>query len=247
MNATPYLNGTNVSVTIPLAVDGVPVYATGVSYRLLDGADNELIAKTIVSTFVADDPEVTIAVEAINNTIAPGDEVRDVRTIELYVTDGAGEFKIDYSYMIEKEIVLVEGVNSFQSYGRALVHSTVVSKIDGWAAASKYQRINALIEAKRVISELPFRCCNLSALTKTEYQALSKQFRDALSRAQILHANKLLQTNDSEGDIESGIQAKTVGDAKNVYQIAVKYKSKVDKRAMQELASWLSNGIGIAR
>lgn len=265
MNTIAYIGGTDVIVTIPLISDGVSIAATAVDYRVLNQDDTVLIARAAHPTFIDGDVDVVITIPAINNTISALDTVRELRVIELFVKDGTGEIKLSYEYIIEKEIVLIEGVNSFQGYGRATIEAITLSKIDEWHAAGRDDRTNALIEARRNIGAIPLRGIftdnvgysqyaeetfafkDVTRLTQTEFMGLPVELKAALRRAQILQANHILTDDEATANIDNGIAAITVGDAKHVYQAKPKIRPPLNKRAMLELSKWLVTGVRIGR
>ena len=257
-----YISGTDILVTIPLSVDGIDVSAESVSYRVVNGDDVEIIAKTVVSAFVVGDIEVVLTIPAISNTIA-GTATREIRMVEIYINDGSGEFKIEQIYGIEKDAVLVEGVNSFQGYGKSLMTAMTIVKIDGWDEAEKKARVNALIEARLSMASVPLRHTfqdyglthvepnfafrDITRLTQIEFASLPQDLKTALCRAQILQANYLLTSHDGDVARDAGITSTTIGEAKQVYSTAIKYRGAVDKRAMQELSRWIVSGIRTSR
>lgn len=267
MNSIAYISGTDVIVTIPLISDGVTISATSVDYRVLNQDDTVLTARIAHPTFVEGDIDVIITIPAIQNTISPEETVRELRVIELFVNDGTGEIKLSYEYVIEKELVLVEGINSFQSYGRATIEALTLSKIDEWHSADRNERTNALIEARRNIGAVSLICNagtyntagysqrisegfafnDVTQLTLLEYTNLPLEFKEALRRAQILQANHILTDDEATANIDNGIAAITVGDAKHVYQAKPKLRTLIDKRALLELSKWITSGVRIGR
>lgn len=265
MSAIAYISGTDVIVTIPLVSDGIPITATAVDYRVLNENDEVLIARVAHPTFVAGQVSVTITIPAIKNAIVAVDGVRELRIVELFVKDGKGEIKLDQSYIIEKELTLVEGMNSFQGYGKSLIEALTLSKLDGWDITGRSQRTNALIEARRNIGAIPLRGIyignvgysqyadetfafkDVTRLTQAEYVKLPEELKAALRRAQILQADHILTDNEATANIDNGISAITVGDAKHVYQAAPKIRTLLSRRAMLELSKWLVTGARIGR
>jgi hypothetical protein len=265
MNTIAYISGTDVIVTIPLISDGVLIPATEVDYRILNQDDAVLVARAAHPTFVVTNTEVAITIPAIHNTISPLETVRELRVIELFVNDGTGEIKLSYEYIIEKELVLIEGINSFQSYGRATIEALTLSKVDEWHASGRNERTNVLIEARRNIGAISLKCNtvesagytrydndvfafnDITKLTQAEFLALPIELKEALRRAQILQANYLLKDDEATNNINDGIAAITVGDAKHVYQAKAKLKTLIDKRALLELSKWINSGVRIGR
>lgn len=262
MNPQIYTSATSVIATIPLEIDGVQIIAQSVQYRIIDANEVELLAKTTVPNYSSGSPNATITVPALINTIT-GSDTREMRIIELYINDGSGELIIDYAYVIQLKSVLIQGVNSFQSYGKSLLTALTIQNIPGWDSATKDSRTNALIEARRSIGALPLRHYyndlntthfdggfifrDITLLTKDQYLALPQDLKDALCRAQLLQANYLLADDENEAMRESGIIGVTVGEAKNLYRAGIAHKGIINKRAMVELSRWLISGKRISR
>lgn len=257
-----YLANQPVNVTIPLIdSSGVAISALSVSYRLIDQNETELIPKTSFGAFAEGDTSVTIAISDLLNAIEVGD-TKALRVIELYPVTEVGSMKIEYGYFIEAEEVLVEGVNSFQNYNKAIFSSYEIPNIEGWGAASKQDRIAALISARRSIGHLRFRYAldayqnivdntvgfsDLSLATPEQWLSMPKEFREAVCRAQILEADSMLG-GDEIGDIRrAGLMSKTVGEAKQFFRTTKAIESIVCKRAMKELSKYVLTAIRLSR
>jgi hypothetical protein len=263
MSIAAYTNGTDVTAVIPLIADDVDIDAQSVQYRIIDNNDVELVPKTAIADFIVGSSDVTVFVSALINTIGSLTDTREMRVIELYINDGVGEVKIDYWYIVELSNVLIEGLNSFQGYGKALMTAMSIQKIPGWDAANKESRSNALIEARRNIGSVPLRHYfydvnithtdsnfifrDITRLTQQQFVALPVDLKDGLCRAQILQANYLLTIDENDELREAGVLSVAVGDAKQSMKAALKYKGLVHKRAMVELSRWLIHGIRTAR
>ena len=233
-----FLSGQDVTLTFSLQDDaGNPIEGISeLSYRVVDQDENELVAKTVVPDYVPPDPEASITIAGSFNTVVPGDPApspgfspspsyRQVRVVELYVVNFEGTTKLTREYMIEAEEVLVEGINSFQSYAKALTVSFDLPNLPGWSGASKTERVTALIRARQNIGQLRFRyvfdayqnivdntlgVADLTLATPSQYKAFPVPFKEALRRAQILEADFLLG-GDDVGDIRrNGLMSMTV-------------------------------------
>ena len=146
----------NVTLVIPLAdADGNTYNVSAISYRVVNQDETELVALTSLSSFSAGSTEATVTVLAANNVLATG-SIRELRNIELYLTEDDNQLTIRYPYVIEASEVLVVGANSFQTYAQALLTAMEVSDIPGWNAASEQDRITALMDARHHIVQLNF-------------------------------------------------------------------------------------------
>lgn len=254
-----YLDGTPVTITIPLVDgDGNPLVPIEVRYRVADQDDVEKVAVTVIEDYT-DSAVITIAGEL--NTLAAG-EVRALRVVEVFVTVEGGTIRLEDGYYIEASEVLIEGQNSFQTYRKACFVSYELPGILGWNDAPKAQRIAAMIAARRNICKLQFRYVydgfqniidnvvgikNLAEATVAEWQAMPKDFREAVCRAQVLEANYILG-GDEIGDLRrAGIASLTVGEAKQFFRSTTALEGVVCKQAMKELARYVLTRTRIGR
>lgn len=249
-----YLGGQDVTLTIPLVDStGVDIDATSVSYRVIGQAENVLVAKDVVSTFAAGDTTVSVSVSGDINTLPSGESL-GLRVVELYVKTDIGTIKLEYGYFIEAEEVLAETVNSFQSYNAAMFLAYEMPNIPGWNEATKSDRIAAMIAARRNIGRLRFRyvfdayqnivdntmgIADLTLATAQQWNAMPKQFRDAVCRAQIAEADFLLGGQEY-GDLRrAGLVSMTVGEAKQFFRPSKPFQGVVCERAMRELGKFV--------
>lgn len=257
-----YLAGQPVSVTVPLVdSSGAAVSALSLEYRLIDQNETELAPKAPITTFTDGDTSATVLISAPLNALGVG-ESRGLRVVELYAVTEAGSLKIDYSYFIESEEVLVEAVNSFQNYSNAVFISYEIPNIEGWSSASKRDRVAALISAWRSIGQLCFRYfhddglttivsgatySDITSLTPDQWSAVPAAFKEAIRRAQILEADYMLG-GDELGDVRrAGLMSKTVGESKQFFRTTKAVESLVCKRAMKELAKYIVTSTRISR
>lgn len=251
-----YLGGQPVNLTIPL-----PENAQSVSYRVIDQSEAELVAKTLLSTFSSGDDLALISLSGELNQLALG-ELRALRVVELYVVTDTGTIKLESGYYIEAEEVLVDGVNSFQSYNGAMFLSYEIPNLQAWNVATRNDRITALLAARRNIGKLRFRyvfdaCQNivdntvgiadLTLATKEQWEAMPQDFRAAIRRAQILEADFLLG-GDEIGDIRrSGLMSMSVGEAKQFFRPSKAIERAVCARAVKELSKFILSRTRIGR
>ena len=156
-----YLAGTAVSLTVPLQDrNGNAFTATAIDYRITNQAGIEVQPRTSLTTFTGGS-EAVIGVPAELNAVATIDPatinaamidsffVRESRTVELFVVDGAGNTAILIkSYALEPSETLIAGLNSFQSFSQAELVSLDIPQLNGWAPANEQDKIAALIEAR---------------------------------------------------------------------------------------------------
>lgn len=250
-----YLGGQQVTFTIPLVdFDGVPITATGASYRVIDQDEVELVAKVAVTDFSEGDEGAVVIVSGLLNTLPTG-VTRAMRLIEVYLTTEVGTIKLESGYLIEAEEVLVEGENSFLPYPKAMFLSYEIPNLPNWSAASRDERIAALIAARRNIGRLRFRLTldayqsiidntvavsDLTLATVDQWNAMPVSFKEAVRRAQILEANFLLEPSDSVSAFRrDGLMSMTVGEAKQFFRPSAPIDGAVCKRAAKELSKYV--------
>jgi hypothetical protein len=146
----------DVTLIIPLAdAEGNAYNVSAISYRVVNQDEVEVLALTPLTSFSAGSSEATITVLAVKNVLATG-SIRELRNIELYLTEDENQITIRYPYVIEASQVLVVGENSFQTYAQALLTGMEISDIPAWNAASEQDRLTALMDARHHIVQLHF-------------------------------------------------------------------------------------------
>lgn len=87
--------------------------------------------------------------------------VRESRTVELFVTDAAGNtVLLTKTYALEPAETLIAGLNSFQSFSQAELVALDIPQLIGWNGANEKDKIAALIEARLQICQLRFSLLN---------------------------------------------------------------------------------------
>ncbi|MPS48546.1 hypothetical protein [Methylobacillus sp.] len=263
MGVKAYLSGSEVRLTIPLVgADGAPIAAKSIQFTVTNQNDEALIERTNLLNFTEGDTEANIYLLASTNTVS-GDNLREVRVVELFVNDDVGTVRLEHIYAIEKEHILLEGVNSFQGYAKAIMTSMELSKIESWHLADKSDRIIALIQARHDFGALIFRqyiadedqnrlndmfsARDIRRLRPEAFRALPEEFKTALRRAQVLQADSILRTNEFQEYLEAGATDVTIGEARIVFNQVRKYEGQIDNRAMKELSRWVENRVRISR
>lgn len=250
-------------VTVAIAV---PPGATEYYWRLIDQSETILIPNAD-PVAIDGQEKLAITVPADKNVLpmiaGPWEQnslaapsLRGIRVVEAYFTTPSGLVKSVDEYMIEAEQTLVINVNSFQTYSESVMSSYDVLTIPGWDAASKADRIRALIAARRNIAQLRFRyvfdayqdrveaTIGVSDLTMVNLQnwlALPVDFKNALKRAQVLEADFLLQGGDNPVDVKRrmGIISETIGESSMFMRSTKPIEQALCKRAMKELAKYI--------
>lgn len=155
-----FLAGTDVTLSVPLVdKSGNPINVSTVSYRVTDQDDIEVVANTSLSSFSEGSETADILVPALKNALATGAS-RGLRSVELTCLVGVNTVVILTAYGIELSDPLQVGVDSFQTYSQAEFAALSMPNTPGWDAASKEERIAALIDARLHICQLSFSQLN---------------------------------------------------------------------------------------
>ncbi|MGV2866471.1 hypothetical protein [Achromobacter sp. AGC39] len=233
------------------------------SYRLTDHDGQELIPLTELPEPVAADAEVAvIEIPAEFNSVAPG-LVRELRQVELVLKTPRGTIRQAWDYIVEIAEVLAEHVNSFQTYGQAVMAACDLPNIPGWTRAPKRDRVTALVQARLNLARMRYRYVydgnqsileevvlvrDLTQITLDEWRALPNDFVTALRRAQVIEADAILG-GDEIGDIRrAGIVSKSTGESKHFYRANLKaIERPICARAMREMSKWVLNRMRLGR
>jgi hypothetical protein len=159
-------------LTVPLQDrNGNALDVAAVDYRVIKQDGSEVLARTTLDTF-SGGSEAVVTVAAGLNAIAYVDpatitaaqldsvSVREVRTVELFLTVGDNTVLLTKSYALEPADTLVPGLNSFQGLAQAELVSLDIPSLDGWNGANEKDKIAALIEARQRICLLRFAILN---------------------------------------------------------------------------------------
>lgn len=231
--------------------------AQKLSYRILNHRGEELLAQTEYED-VSGQASYEIVVPAELNILDAGNQL-EIRLIEAYIESSVGVTKMEESYSIESETVLVTGENSFQTYPEALMTALTIPNLEYWDNADKGQRVIAMIASRRIFGRLRFRynfdsqdhlcddsvnVSDITLLTPEQFNALPSGFKEALKRAQILEADSMLDSSSEFQEIrklaELGVTRSEVYEAKvSLGSGTTPYKTTLCDRAMQELTKWL--------
>lgn len=256
-----YLAGQSVTATIPLLdEDGLPVLASAVTYNVLNHVGVSIASGTL-SPWTGTETEAQVMIAAEDNALS-GDNVREIRIVELTLTTADGTKVIAHDYMVEKIDPLVVPSTSFQTYNEALALAYSVPSIDAWNSATKQARIAALIQARHNIarfryeydffdemsySEPAFYIDSINDMTYGDFMILPEAFLAALRRAQLIEANWLL-TNDSVARMrEEGLMSKTVGESSIMLRPGKPIRRFACEDAYREISKYISTKIGVAR
>lgn len=172
MTMDVFLAGTPVSLVVSLQDrSGNAIEASAVEYRIIKQGGEEVFPRAVLDSFAGDE-EVTIEIPAHLNDLASVDHstmthrhvdsvsVREVRTVELYLTVGGNTVLMTKSYVLEPAESLVPGLNSFQTLPEAEMMALDVPGLHGWAGATEREKMAALVDARARIIQLRFNLLN---------------------------------------------------------------------------------------
>lgn len=255
-----YRDGTTVKLTIPLTTDSGELIPSlvSVAYRVVDHNNVEVVPHTAVADFTPGDSSVTLTIAGANNAV--GTARRVLRIVEVATTDDAGTvLYLNSVYAVETAELLTKGVNSYQSYGAALITALDMPALDAWEAANERSRTQAMIEAYhrlgKLVYRIPYRLISgdivsLNNWTQTEFDKLPEPFLTALRRAQLCEANIILEGNagDSVQKLrEEGLMSKTVGESSMMFRPGQPLKLLVDRKTLDILSGFVSFSLVIGR
>jgi hypothetical protein len=261
-----FLDGQSITVAIPLVdEEGNCISASAVQYRVIDETGEELVIRGGLAGFNSGDAQAVVTVDGSTNTLVSGGPRRGIRIIELFLTTSAGSARVDFEYIIELEAVLALGNNSFQSYHEALLVGYDIPNLPGWNAASKKDRIAAMVAAWRNIGLLHLRYFaeeimdmsrivyitaetgNLTILTANEFMSLPELMRSAVCRAQVMEADSILGSDEFGEARDAGLVSLKVGESEQVFRPISPYRPTLCKRAMKEIGRYIVHGKRLGR
>lgn len=219
-----------VEIIVPFTdPNGQTIVPAEITAILKDGEDQVLLDFGSVA-FDGAGVEAKITVPAIANTLQ-GDELQEVRRLEVSILHTSGSFSVSRSYVIEAEQSLQIMRNSFMTYETAVMMSTQFVNMTAFVGATEERRRAALVEAYRRISDFPMIYSIVDAedkvVSKTRISSSGWQFvtanvfqndfpahfKRALRSAQLVEADELLQGNVIARKHAQGISTETIGES----------------------------------
>lgn len=257
-----YLAGNAVTLRIPLVDDnGAVVEATAIDYQVVDHLGTILVVKVALPGFVSPAEEALVTVAAPQNALAVG-AVREGRQVNLFCTTSAGITYLNFGYVIEAAEILVEGDNSFQSLTHAELTAFGMPDMVGWSAATKAQKISAMLRAHQSICQFRYRyefdlwqdrversfgVNDLSLLTVEQYNELPEEFQTALRNAQVVQAEDVLNGDPNATLREQGVMSQTVGESSQMFRPGKPISLPICREAFKYLAKYVVTSVRIGR
>jgi hypothetical protein len=266
-----YIDGTAIQLEIDLVnSQGIPVDATAVEYSITDGKGVEKLARQPLSDFEPG-PTAVINIGSLPNTMTEiGDlndedtvvQVREARVVTLFLTTDDGAVVQSEIYGLERPDVLIEGYNSMLSYADSLMTALNFVGLDGWNNANKNERVSALLAAGSAIRNIVFSfdagdmnrvsyklqpATRLRDIGRSEYLSLDAKFREALSYAQILEANSILDTDETLELIQNGVTSVRIGETEQTFKPVKPIVEPLCKEAMVYVRPYIRTTMSVGR
>jgi hypothetical protein len=266
-----YIDGTAIKIEINLVNGlGEAVVASAVEYSITDSKGVQKLPRQALSDFV-EGSIATIAIDpAVNTMTAVGDlndynnvvKAREARVINLFVTVDGEEYHQEEIYVLERANVLIEGVNSLQTYPDAVSNALNFVGMDGWNNATKAQRIAAMLKAGDRIRALSFDFSNtdmrrvsyklkptaiLADIGQAEFLALDDRFKQAVAYAQLIEANNILDEDEDAAMLAAGVTGIRIGETQKTYKATQSVTEPLCKAAMEYIRPYYTISAKLGR
>lgn len=249
-----YAPGSAVSVTFSLQNEaGQTLEPTALRWRVLDENDVVLVDWTPLAPPVPYQDTLELAIEPAATGLATG-ETRGLRSIELEVTTTAGSVTLSEQILIQAITILRVGVNSFSTYGRAILTAETFTEqtVAGWHRETRREeRERALEEAHDAIMRMPLFVRGRPMREVIElggYETLDDRLKGALRRAQMLEASEILNADPTMMARRNGLLSMTVGESSQYFGTAKPFETPVmSRQAIRALSPWISYSLRIGR
>ena len=210
--------------------------------------------------------EVLVPTVGALNTLQPP-QLRGIRVVELEVTTADSVELLQVAHQLETAQLLVPGINSFQTYFKAVLEAQLYTDetMSGWAAQpdpairtralmESFERICALNicidwdDNQSVIRDRFFDPPRLKDLTAEQILRLEPRMLKALGKAQVVEANSLLTDDPVRTWRKQGIQSMTVGESSQYFGANRPLDNGgVDGETARILARWIRKGGRLGR
>lgn len=261
-----YLETQIVEIKVPFTdASGAAIVPTDITAALYDGEDMLLMSFGSV-VFDPAGVEVPVVIHGALNTLQ-GEELQEVRRLEVKLTHAAGTVIKSHAYAIEAEQSLQIMRNSFMTYDTALLTARQFVNLTAFSGDLEARQKAALVEAFR-------RICNLSMLytvSDVDGQIVSTHkvaaanwhlvdadvfqtqfpthFKRALRAAQLAEADELLQGNVVARKQQQGIASETIGESSVTFRdgFGGSGSGGIGATALALLSGYLDRSVRIGR
>lgn len=238
------------SLTVPLSGSIAPGDVTSAFFTLtrlaptgLDpGAQASSAFQTTLDGFVA----AGVTVQPDENSI------RAIWNLRAVINTASGQIVQELQFMVEQDITLVKGVNSFQSWWELQLTLEEVPGIDFLKSLSESEMVAQLANAYRTIGTLAFvditgEHWDITSYTAEELDDLTPDFLKALTIAQVIEANEYADPNSIHYKRLSGLMSETIGESSMMFKSGNTDNSPVTRRSMMFLRNYVLIRARLAR
>lgn len=252
----PYRPGQTVTLSANPADYGA-TGATSLTFVVKDAAGDEVQAS---QPALLVDGVYSLVVGLIANAT---DQLIDTRIVELAFEMPSGEpvlTSLTYDIVSLRQLRVPE--ESPQTYEQAELYARInMPSLEGWAAAGKEQRIQALLESSRALRNLPWKRCGATMTPEhiEKCQICSNPFLMSrqqlrahpmwthLCAAQLKQCNYLLGGKPLDDLRSAGLMSNTVGESSQMYRMQVPLDLGVGKDALKQVGRWISYSVQLKR
>lgn len=262
-----YPAGTAVTVAFPLTdLNNDPITPTGLSVRVLDETDTQIIAPYAPPN-TDGDMEIEITVPAASNQVASG---LQARTVELTITSANGTYVKREVYLLEAQLVFTVPTTSFQTYIQSVILADALPNLMEWERAADEDRQRALLEAYRRLTRFGYRIRKRDDLeqnviddyldidevisprqwpqmTLSRWTALPERYRSAVMRAQVVEANEILRGVRPDDKRRMGILSESIGESSMMFRVGKPLDLGISQAALRELTGYLDTRVTVSR
>jgi hypothetical protein len=255
-----------VEIVVPFQdLNGAAIVPTDITAALYNGEDG------LVMSFgaVAFDPlgvETRIILPGALNALE-GDELQEVRRLDVRITHAAGTVLRSHVYAIEAEQSLQIMRNSFMTFGTAQMMASQLVNLVAFNAETEARQRAALVEAYRRLTNLAmiYAIVDADGRTTSEHRltpltwhyidadafqtGFPSHFKRALRAAQLAEADELLQGNVIAQKHAQGIASETIGESSVTLRAGFTGASDagISASALALLSGYIDRSISIGR
>lgn len=212
-----YAANTQVVITVPHTYNGQTLILTGLDFQLLDSAGAVIVARSAAPAFNASNESTPITLSVANNTTAAK---RDARQLNCWLITSGGEYIVSQVYTLKGNLLsLTVMTDSFMTFPESvLTRAKMADEQYYYDPLTDELKAIALEEAFKRLCKVKYKDgattdIDLSTYTKTQFDALSAGFREAIKKAQIAEANAIVEDSPIKDKIRSGIISETIGES----------------------------------
>lgn len=260
-----HLEGQIVEIVIPFKdLDGNAIVPTDITAALYNGEDRLLMS---FGSIYFDPAEVEAKIVLFSSlNLLEGDELQEVRRLEVQMTHADGIARRSHSYVIEAEQSLQIMRNSFMTYDTALMMSSGFVNLTAFVGDTDERRKAGLVEAYRRITSLAMIYNVLDQMGKSEgehriaagtwhyltaedFQKMPSHFKRSLRSAQLAEADEILQGNVVARKHAQGIASETIGESSVTLRagFAGSGGNSLSSAALAHLSGYLDSTVHIGR